>query len=454
MTTPDNSPAETASRRDFLKLSALAGASGLFLPTLANAESNLNKTNEKQKPVRVAAIITTCFHRSHAHVILENFLQDYLFNGKRTSPGVEIVSVYCEQHLPDDLMHQIVEQFDLPMYNTIGEALCNGGDQLAVDAVLNIGEHGQYAYNNLGQHMYPRKRFFDEAVAVMKRSNRFVPLFNDKHLSYRWDEAKEMYDTAQELGIPLMAGSSVPLAQRQPNLELPPGCEITEAVSVHGGGVESYDFHALEVLQSMIENRKGGETGVSKVEFLTGEQLWQAGQEGRWDPALALAAMEHELGDKKPKDYRELVGDNWKDKTHGILLHYKDGLKAVAMAISGDGTRWNFSCRLKGDPQIHATDFYVGPWQNRNLFKALSHAIQHHFKHGEAPYPVERTLLTSGILDALMHSRHEKKALETPQLEIAYQPKDFKAMREMGATWKLIPEGTPQPEGIVPHGGL
>src|SRR5439155_24515603 len=110
----------------------------------------------------------------------------------------------------------------------------------------------------LGQHEYPRKRFFDEIVAVMRPSRRFVPLFNDKHLSYRWDWAKEMTETATKLGIPFMAGSSVPLAQRIPPFELPADSTITEAVCIHGGRIESYDFHALEALQSTVQFRTGG----------------------------------------------------------------------------------------------------------------------------------------------------------------------------------------------------
>ncbi|MEZ6046255.1 MAG: twin-arginine translocation signal domain-containing protein [Planctomycetaceae bacterium] len=197
-----------ASRRDFLKSSSLAAAAGFLLPSLMEAKA---KAAEGQK-LRVAAICTVMHHRSHAHVILENFLQDYLFNGERTSPGVEIVSIYFDQRLPEgvDIVDAVLEQHPIPLYKTIGEALCLGGDKLAVDAILNIGEHGDYAQNHLDQKMYPRKRFFDEAVAVMKRSNRYVPIFNDKHLSYSWEYAKEMYDTAQQYGIPLMAGSSVP----------------------------------------------------------------------------------------------------------------------------------------------------------------------------------------------------------------------------------------------------
>ncbi|MAT16447.1 MAG: hypothetical protein CMJ46_14385 [Planctomyces sp.] len=425
------------SRRDFLKQGTLAAAAGFLLP------SSLLSAAQPQgdKPLRVAAICTVMFHRSHAHVILENFLQDYLFNGQRVSPGVEVVSIYFDQRQPGDIVDQVLEQYPIPLYKTIGEALCAGGNELAVDAVLNIGEHGNYAYNHLEQHMYPRKRFFDEAVAEMKRANRFVPVFNDKHLSYSWDEAKEMYDTAQQYGIPLMAGSSVPLAQRRPPLELAPGSEIKEAVSIHLGGVESYDFHALEVLQSMVENRQGGETGISKVEFLDGDGIMKAAEEGRFDWSLAETAIQAELQFKP--------GVTASKPSHGILLTYKDGMKATILSIKE--IEWGFACRM-GNDEVKATSFYVGPWNNRNLFKALSHAIQTHFKEGEAPYPVERTLLTSGVLDALMHSRKEGKPVETPELEFSYKAKDYRAMREMGATWKIINEGMPEPELIVPHG--
>ena len=40
---------------------------------------------------------------------------------------------------------------------------------------------------------------------------------------------------------------------------------------------------------------------------------------------------------------------------------------------------------------------------------------------GKAPYPVQRTLLTTGVLDALMesHARRDDR-VETPQLDVAY----------------------------------
>jgi hypothetical protein len=428
----------STNRRQFL--GTLGGAA------LALSGASLRATQSKKRP-KVAAVFTEFTYRSHAHVILENFLEPYLFNGKRTDPGVEVVSFFADQtprgHMTDD----VAREYKIPIFKSIDEALCRGGKELAVDAVLSIGEHGRYPRNNLGQVEYPRKRFFDEIVAVMRRSGRFVPLFNDKHLSYRWDWAKEMVETAAQLGIPFMAGSSVPLAQRIPPFDLPADAAITEAVSIHGGGIESYDFHALEVLQSIVAFRKGGETGISSIQFLTGDALWKAAREGRWSFPLAETAMTMELG-KKPTTLKEIAGAE-KAQPHGILLRYKDGLRATILRVGGSSGRWNFACMLKGDPKPHATRFYVGPWENRNLFKALSHAIQHHFRSGKAPYPVERTLLVSGVLDASMHSRAKAgEVLKTPHLEFAYEARDFTAFREMGASWKIVTETTKQPRGI------
>src|SRR5437868_8215367 len=109
-----------------------------------------------------------------------------------------------------------------------------------------------------------------------------------------------MYDTARELKVPFMAGSSVPRAQRRPPIELPAGTMIDEAVSIHGGGLESYDFHGLEVLQSIVEARHGYETGVSQVQFLQGDALWKAAEDRWWSPQLAQAALDSEPNSGRP----------------------------------------------------------------------------------------------------------------------------------------------------------
>jgi hypothetical protein len=405
-------------RRDFLQQAgSLAGAAALGLPA---AVLSAVDAADRPKP-KVAAIFTEFRFRSHAFNILENFLEPYVFNGKKVVPGVEVVSFYADQFPEKDLAREISQRYRIPLFPTIGEALCRGGGDLAVDAVLLIGEHGDYPFNELGQHQYPRKQFFDAIAAVCEKAKRGVPVFNDKHLSYRWDWAKEMYDTAKKLGIEM---------------------------AIHGGGLESYDFHGLEVLQSMVENRRGGESGVSRVQMLEGPALWKAADAGRWSPAVAEAALAAEPG-IAGKTLKELGGP----QLRGILVDYKDGFRGTVLQVGSGSTRWDFACRFAAETEPRATHFYTGPWGNRNLFMALSHAIQKLFLEQRAPYPLERTLLTTGILEAAMRSHHQGDiALATPHLEFPYQPRDFRATREMGATWERITTETPEPKEIAPGG--
>jgi len=432
------------SRRHYLKL-----AGSLAVCAAATAR----EAAPAPRP-RVAAVFTEFRRLSHAYHILGNAMGKYLFRGQWVDPGLDVVSFYADQFPQGDMARAASLKYGVPLYKTIDEALCVGGKELAVDAVLLIGEHGRYPANELGQRMYPRKEFFDQIVAVQKRAGLYVPVFNDKHLSYRWDWAKAMYDEAHQLKMSLMAGSSVPLAQRMPPLELPADAVVTEVVSIHGGGVEGYDFHALEVLQSIIEARRGGETGVSRVEFVTGEALQKATADGRWSQALVSAAMHAERDAKMP---RRKMGRPFPPEPfaprHAILITYKDGTRGTVLTIGRSDERWNFACQVAGREQPLATSFYGGPWGNWNLFNALGHAIAHFFRTKQSPYPVERTLLVGGILDAAMHARAAGQPQDTPHLAIKYAAQDFRAFCETGESWRVITADMPEPQDFQPGSG-
>jgi len=417
-----------------------------FFPALGQGATRVPSTGK----LRVAAIITEFTYRSHAHVILENFLEPYLFNGHKTDPRMEVVSLYVDQFPRRDMAREVAKTYGITIYPTIAEALRVGGKKLAVDAVLSIGEHGNYPRNAKAQVEFPRKRFFDEIVAEFRRSAATAPVYNDKHLSYRSDWATQMVETAREMGFALMAGSSVPLAARRPSWELSKGAKVTEAVSIHGGGLESYDFHGLEVLQAMVESRAGGETGIREVEFLDGDRLWKAADLGRWSPDLADAALATDADPARPGPLRELIrSGRVRRNVHGILVTYHDGLRGMVLNAARDSTHWHFACKIDGDPTPKATSFFVGPWQNRSLFKALAHAIQTFFRDRKPPYPIERTLLTTCALEAAMDSRVQgQKPVKTQYLNVAYQPVDFGAMRETGESWKVMNPSTPMPRGI------
>ena len=252
---------------------------------------------------KLAAVVTTYFKYSHAQHIVDRFLYGYGWMGTHHRPPMDLVSLYVDQVGKGDLSRSRAEQFpSMRIYPTIAEALTLGGSKLAVDGVVVVGEHGNYPRNEKGQTQYPRWEFFQQIVQVFKDSERSVPMFNDKHLSWNWDWAKQMVDTSREMGFAYMAGSSLPVTWRIPSVEMPLGSRIREALCVGYGGVDSYDFHALETIQCMVERRLGGETGVKWLQAYRGDKFWDALREGRWSRRLMEAALcrSHTLTPARP----------------------------------------------------------------------------------------------------------------------------------------------------------
>jgi hypothetical protein len=384
----------------------------------------LVKDMDKKK---VAAIVTVYTRHSHADVIVGKFLEGFDHQGG-PGPNLHLASLYVDQFPAGDLSCGLAKKYGFPIHDTVAGALTLGGQTLAVDGVLNIGEHGKYPTNARGQIVYPRRRFFEEVARTFEKTGKSVPVFNDKHLSAAWTDAKWMYDKARELFVPFMAGSSVPLTWRRPALKLPRNCDLVEAVQIGYGPFEGYGFHALEGLQCLAELRRGGETGVKAVQCLQGEAMWQALDEGRWSKMLLEAAVAlmpaHAAG-----EYRQLTAQT--PDAGVFLIEYRDGFRAaVAMlngyAHEGDGGAFLFAARLKGQEKAAATHFYLQQPDPFGHFAYLVKAIDAMIQTGHAAYPVERTLLTTGILDAVMTSRAEKnRRVEAPHLDIRYQPVDW-----------------------------
>lgn len=379
------------------------------------------------EPKKVAAIITEYRRHSHADVIVGKILEGFRHDGGK-GPDLKLASAYIDQFPPTDMSKELQKKYGFRICDSIAEAITLGGKTIAVDGVLVIGEHGKYPFNELGQHLYPRRRFFEGVIDVFARTKKSVPVFNDKHLSTNWKDAKWMYDRAREHFAPFLAGSSLPLTWRRPPLKLPRGVELVEAVQIGYGGLESYGFHALESLQCMAERRKGGETGVKSVQFLQGEDMWKAMDDGRWSKALLEAAMTHVPLHAKG-DYRTLTS---RSKSAGVfLIEYLDGFRAaVAMmngwAYEGDGGAFCFAGKIKGQEKPVGCLFYLQNEDPFGHFAYLVKAIESMLQTGHAPYPVERTLLTTGMLEAGMIGKSQNgRRIETPYLKIAYQPTDY-----------------------------
>jgi hypothetical protein len=160
---------------------------------------------------RLAAVTTEWRRLSHAWHMAERFLAGYPVKGRWHRPAVEVVSAYVDQFPKYDLSRQRAKESGFTIHPTVADALRCGTGELAVDAVLVIGEHGDYPNNEFGQKKYPRYEFFRQVVEVFKKDGRTTPVFNDKHLSWKREWAKEMVDTAREMKFPFLAGSSLPV---------------------------------------------------------------------------------------------------------------------------------------------------------------------------------------------------------------------------------------------------
>jgi hypothetical protein len=376
---------------------------------------------------KVAAIVTEYRLHSHADVIVGKILEGFNYDNG-AGPNLQLVSMYVDQFPKGDMSRDLAIKHGFKIWPTIEQALTLNGNELVVDGVLSIGEHGRYPTNDKGQILYPRRRFFEAIAATFAKSRKSVPVFNDKHLAATWTDAKWMYDKARDLFVPFMAGSSLPVTWRRPPLKLPMDCQIVEAVQVGYGPLEAYGFHALESLQCMVERRKGGETGVRWVQCLQGDEMWKALDQGRWskpqlEDALKLVPA-HVAG-----DFRQPTAKSTDAAV--FIVEYRDGLKAAVALLNGwvhegDGGAFVFAGRLQGQDQPAACHFYLQQPDPYAHFAYLLRAIDSMMQTGHAAYPVERTLLTTGILDAIMTSKAERnRQVETPHLEIKYKAVDW-----------------------------
>ncbi len=378
----------------------------------------------------IAAIVTEYFSGSHADVILSKCLHGIPTDDGVMTPRADVVSLYLDQVSDRDIGRATAAAHGVEIYPSIVKALTRGGEDLAVDGVLLIAEHGDYAWNEKDQQLFPRKYFMEQICGVMARSGRPVPVFIDKHLAYNWHDARWMVDRAAALGAPLMAGSTLPLVWRDPWLEHAVGTPIEQALAVGFSGLDSYGFHTLEVLQCMVERRAGGETGVAAVTCLEGEAVWRAADAGQWSHALADAACA--TIDDKPEGAMTAHCQ----EPVVMLVEYRDGTRGAALMLNGYVHDLAYAARVGGET-VAAAFLAQGHGDDHDgahaHFSYLLLNVEEMMLSGKPVYPVQRTLLVSGILEAALTSRHDGgRRLETPWLDVVYTAPDDIPWRPRG----------------------
>jgi hypothetical protein len=366
----------------------------------------------------VAAVVTEYRHNSHADVIVSRLLLTDTLDGIGRDSPLKLISLYTDQKPPSDISRLLAASHRFAIKTSIADTLTLGTGRLAVDGVLIVAEHGSYPVSPTGNHQYPKRRFWDETAKVVRQSGRVVPVFIDKHLSDNWKDAKAIYNIARELKIPLMAGSSVPGTWRYPPADIVRDARVAEIVALTYGSTDAYRFHALEAVQSLAEQRQGGETGVRSVQCLSGDAVWKAFDDHVFDPQLFEAALwrapTHANGetlDRKDVPSPKLM-----------IVEYEDGMRAFLLELNGAIGTWSAAWRYHDGRKIESTRFWTQEARPAAHFTVLVDGITKMMLTGKPAWPVERTLLTSGVLDALLqsHTRGGKR-IATPYLRLAYR---------------------------------
>jgi hypothetical protein len=378
---------------------------------------------EGRKPL---AVLTTVWRPlSHAYHIAGRFVHGYQRAGQLHVPRQYVHTVYLDQVPENDVARELSRRAGFRVTRSVSDALLDASGQLAVEGVLLIGEHGNYPRNEKEQILYPRYELFEQIVAAFRKAGRAVPVFNDKHLSYSFAKAKQMVAWSRELKFPFMAGSSLPVTWRRPELELPLDAVVEDGLVAAYGPIDVYGIHALETLQVMMERRKGGETGVKAVTCLTGKEVWKAGDAGRWswdllDAALARSETNN-IGDVRHNVGGFGVQGRPPIPPVAFLIEYADGTRGTVLLLNGHLQDFCFAGRIAGESKPAACRFVLPPPPGARYFDAQVAALEKMFETGQPTYPVERTLLTSGIHDAIQTSHHQRgQRIETPELAIRY----------------------------------
>ncbi|HZP80563.1 MAG TPA: hypothetical protein VFB21_02900 [Chthonomonadaceae bacterium] len=366
---------------------------------------------------KLAVLLTEYGATSHGLCYCTKFLEGKQFDDHFEEPRCEVVAMHLMEIAKNDIGIATAKKHNVPMYPSVATALCQGGDELAVDGVVIVGEHGTYPLNAKGQQLYPRRELFDQVIGVFRQSGRVVPVFNDKHMSWNWTWAKYMWRTIRGMQIPWMAGSSLPFAKYEPMVPLPHSKKLDHVIAVGYGGLESYGFHALETGQHVVECRAGGEVGVKSVQVLSGQAVWDAHNAGHWPKEIAEAALGAVHGPSgKPQDYTNDV--------HAFDIVYRDGQRMTVLMANGYCQEFAFAYREQGSREIVSTAYRLDDVPRLKHFSATVRALEEMYLTGKpTARSGERTYLTTGILAYGMESHFRGGAmLETPDLEIAYRP--------------------------------
>lgn len=188
---------------------------------------------------------------------------------------------------------------------------------------------------------------------------------------------------------------------------------------VGGAADEGALFHCVDVLQSFVERRQGGETGVRSVQCIRGPETWKWTERNPWAGKLLESVRKN--FDLKPGHFQQI------EKPNVCLVEYTDGTKAAV--YSGQGVGWTYAGEIEGrkDPAVVSMLGWPGPFSQYHASNSQPHWITEMMITGKEPFNAERLLLSTGIVAYNMESNWENgryqaigRRIETPFMNMNY----------------------------------
>ncbi len=362
---------------------------------------------------RIVFIVDSWYRWSHADVIGRRFLDGYRMGDRSYPAPLTIASVFRDAAVPDDLAPELASRYGFRIATSITDALLEpqSRSRLAADGVL-IATREDIPGTRQRQSPVRRVEVMRDILRIMDQTGTHVPVFIDKMLAATWEDSQAIVGDAARRGVPLMAGSVLPFTPLDQPLRT---SGVTVGVVIASTPLWAFGFHAAELLQGFMEQRAGRETGVAEIRDVGAAYLSMPNRDawgGRvFDALWAAARTRRSRAPSTPILYPQSVV---------LLIQYTDGARGVLALTSefiddsefllgaqyADGTVATSGLILRGQPYDH--------------FGYLVYALSDFFTTRRPSVPVERTLLTTGVV--LFGQQARQGGALVPRPPVSYTP--------------------------------
>jgi hypothetical protein len=230
------------------------------------------------------------------------------------------------------------------------------------------------------------------------------------HMGNDQASARRLFGVAALRGVPLVAGTVAATPTLLPDTRIPPDSHMSEALVVTQGPHPAAELAALESLMPFIETRHDSKSEIQEVRALQGNEVWEAGQAGKWSRLLLSAAFSRSnniKGDPE-KDGRtqdaaglELI-ENLAKNPRALLISHADGFRYAILVLDGAIGDTNLAIRFP-EGRIISTQLYQPPGPMHDNYSRLAGVIEDYFQSGDLPWNEQRSFLMSEVLSRLGH---------------------------------------------------